>query len=482
MKFPLSKEEWYTARDDRTRRVDGASGFDRFSVGVVVDPKVRTSYSTQIMALTTLNILARWCRKITVQMPSQVFPYMHRQEGQDLTRTLQTMMSDADPYGEFSFDDEVVGDGYDQLLVIGDTEKDYGDSVWIDASGWIAGVGYGLKSTLKTDAGSNPVGSTFASCLGVAELFRRATGLSEPKPHSRWYSLYAFSNSEKPGSLSNPEYVHEFDFGKIHQVGCGAVGSSLDFLLSLTNWKAEINLIDFDKIDPTNCNRSPAFTAYDAVTEKNKIDVCAGILANGTITPVAFNGDYSQFISQGKFLDNPPNLILSLANERNVWADIQHNCPPIVLHATTTPNWGVNFGRHIPKKEWCILCRFSDEITHEFTPPCSEGEIRGESNGDNGDKPIQGVLPFLSTMGASMILAEMAKLASSTYPVNKNFIEFSARYNDGGFVQGQRSPKPDCVCNTQHVSGYPNEIQASKFWGLVENASITPVDHKDRNF
>ena len=67
MSFPLSKDQWYKARNDRTDRI--VDGYDQFPIGVKVDPRVVEDYSLQVMTLLTCNIAARWCPQITIEMP-----------------------------------------------------------------------------------------------------------------------------------------------------------------------------------------------------------------------------------------------------------------------------------------------------------------------------------------------------------------------------------------------------------------------------
>jgi hypothetical protein len=465
-KYPLERNEWYKLRDDRTRRIDGVSGFDNYSLGVIVNSAVRLSYSIQIMTLIALNMLARWCRKITVQIPSDTPAYLPYKMGHNFIKILDKMLSDIDPYGQFDFKN--VNRDCNQILFIGQPEESIklisDQYVWIDASGWIAGVGYENPTMyVKTNKDNNPIGPAFASCLGVAEIFRKAIGLSPLCSRSAWYSLYDFSRIESQNQLNNSNYVSDFDYGRIYQIGCGAVASSLDLLISLTRLKAEIYLIDYDQVDFTNLNRS--FLIYDAITKKNKVDACANILKPSRMHPIPFKGSYTNFIKEGKLLDYPPDIILCLANERNVWADIQHNFPPIVFHATTTPNWGINLGRHIPKAEWCIMCRFSKEIEHKFSPVCGEVELKYNSS---DEKPIQGVLPFLSTTAAVLLLAEMAKIPSDNYPINEDFVEFSMRNLDASFMKINRRAESGCICNEQSLDLYPKGIKRSKFWKLVK--------------
>jgi len=468
--FPLTKDEWYKLRDDRTRRLEEVTGFEDKSVGVIVNPEVSSSYPIQAMTLITLNMLARWCRKIAIQIPSDTISCLPNYHKKDFCEILKNNLSEADPYGQFAFKD-VEKEAYNQTLFIGKAEENrYDDkAVWIDGCGWIAGVAYNAPQDILNECKqSNPIGPAFASCLGVAELFRRAIGLLPSSTEPSWYSLYDLKKADSPLSIQNPPFISNFNFGRIHQVGCGAVASCLDFLLPLTNWTSEIFLIDDDRVEVSNCNRSLSFSAWDAVSKRAKVDVCADALqSTTTMKAISFNGTYGNFIGQGKFLDFPPDLILCLANDHNVWGDIQNNYPPLVFHATTTKSWGINFGRHIPKKEWCVICRFRDEMNLSLTPICGESEVSIKKT--EGESTIEGVLPFLSPAAAILTMAEMAKIPLAGYPMNDDFIEFSLRNIDGNFVQSQRKHLEECLCKDQPISLYPKEITSGKFWHLTEN-------------
>lgn len=457
--FDLIEDEWYKARDDRTRRVDGSAGFENFSLGILIDSKLESNYSLKIMVSTTLNMLARWCRLATIKIPTSISS--HEKINNNILENLEKSLYKIDPYGQFTFGDFDENE-FDQVLVIGQPNDTFKKPhVWIDGYGWIAGVGYGsshldLQQTNKI----NPIGPSFASCLGIAEIFRQAIGYPLPKPYSIWHSLFDFDYSlTNPNCLNNPDFNNDLDFGRIYQIGCGAVGSSIDFLFKFTNWKSEIFLIDYDEINISNCNRSLSFNANDAAKKMKKNEVCSEVLNHSNMSPKIFDGTYGDFINQGKISECPADLIICLANENNIWSNIQNNYPPIVFHATTTPNWGVNFGRHIPIKEWCILCRFSQDMEYEFIPQCSESEIcsKGEQK-----ETIHGVLPFLSPTSAVLILAEMAKMSMPDYPINKNFLQFSMKSSENNIFQMQRNKneKSYCYCLKQKYAIFPDK---SKF-------------------
>ena len=464
IKFPFSSVDWYVKRDNRTNAVEGIGGFEKFSLGIMVDPAVKLQPKIQAMALICLNLCSRWCRNIILDMPSEC-PDLLFKRGKTFNSCLRETASDADPHIQIltgNIDEKKI----DGLLVIGNLATIPTESyTWINCDGWLAGVGLGPTNYgLSVDGSKNILGAAMAACLGVAALFRRANGIVETQPYSVWHSLYDFKANRTPEGLHNPSIKEDIDFGNIFQIGCGAVGSSLDYLLSLTEWSGRLHLIDYDRVDYPDCNRSLMFSAYDAVNQKYKTEVCYERLQDKFET-FRHEFSYSDFIERLGEKTSIPDLILCLANEQNVWPTIQHNFPPVVLHATTTRNWGINFGRHLPLKEWCILCRFAEEFSkqHNFTPPCSESIIN-DSRFTQEPKQILGVLPFLSAASAAMIAAEIAKLNMEESLSRNNFGQFSFRNPAENFIAIHQSKKEDCLCNTQQLEIYERFRENGKYW------------------
>lgn len=462
--FKLSREEWYKQRDDRTLRVEGVKGFDNFSIGIVVDPSESGQYSVQVTALVCVNTLSRWCKSICIY-PIQQKSVLPSSVGLDYGKVLFDTMVSSDPHGNFQqkqFRDTDV----DLVIHVGGTTQPTTRSITVRGSGWLAGISSGKRLQSVSDDNTNPVGPSFAACLASAYAFNAAISKVYSDVDTRWYSLLDFSAGDSPNSV-NPALDNGFHFGKILQVGCGAVGSSLDYLISLMKLNADLSIADFDSVEPPNCSSSLSFTADDSVTTPltKKVDVCDWVLkSSGVIAkifPDPFTGDIYSAVK--------PDLILCLANEQAVWPAIQYNYPPLVYHATTTPNWGINFGRHIPIEEWCIVCRFG--ITdYKFKPVCSTAVVEIE------EKKILGVLPFLSPSAAVMTLAEVLKLSLDNYPVNQNFYQFSFKNLPGAeFIGQQKERRPDCeVCSTQSADFYPKLLENSKYFHLLSN---WPVAH-----
>lgn len=467
MTFPLSKQEWYLKRDDRTRRVNEIKGFEDFKVGIIVSDEIANDFQIQVMTWIMGNILARWCRHITLQIPEDTVSKLNLSKGKNFKNSIKNALFQVDPYLTLEFDN-VDEDKANAVCIIGNqTEQLPKGNIWIDCDGWLSGIGIYPRRESPTRIGSkNILGASFSACLGCSELFRRAIGKESMQEEEQWYSLWDFKKSLSKNELKNASYIDNWGFGHVQQPGCGAVGSSFDYLLALTNWSGSIDLVDSDVVDYSNCNRALAFTPYQAADRTIKADVCLDVLkTNPKINCRKFACSYSEYIKQGNFFRPTPDLILCLANQGTIWPDIQYNLPPLVLHATTTPNWGVNFGRHIPKKEWCILCRFSEEAKrlHQFIPECGKGTVVEK----NDTMPILGALPFLSPMSAILLLVEMAKMGFSSYPVNSNFVDFSFKASMGAFLASIGEIKENCICRSQKIETYLDAIRKTKYWHLV---------------
>ncbi len=192
------------------------------------------------------------------------------------------------------------------------------------------------------------------------------------------------------------------------------------------------------------------FTYENANNNLYKVDACKKILPSEKV--LSYHKDYESFVTDGNISNSPPDIILCFANEKNIWSTIQENYPPLVIHATTTSNWGINFGRHIPLVEWCIMCRFHNQIDHDFNSICGTGVIKTEGNDE-----ILGSLPFVSPAAGVIVLAELMKLSMVNYPINKNFIQYNYNSKTEGniFLSMQRSKEKQCpICSTQEIDFY----------------------------
>ncbi|MFC4874169.1 ThiF family adenylyltransferase [Negadavirga shengliensis] len=461
----MEAAEWYRLRNDRTNRIDDILLDSNAKVISVIVRKYST-LSDQAMAICTANILSRWCRRVSFYISEDIPCLFNNWKGMKLHEVIMEIMNSSDPYGEFSIKSKNDIVETDLSISIGSTTKD--NEFWINSEGWVAGFGFGpTQNEIGTKSDDiNIIGAIYASSVINAAAFSSYIYESKPEPFDRWISLLDFETSSQHQELKNPIVNNALNIGKIWQIGAGAVGSSFDFILSLFPVSGSIEIIDFDKVEIPNTSSSLIFTAKHAKTKTSKVEACNEALRfnNNLLVQLNPDMDYSQFMREIDLEAKYPDLILCFANEKNIWSTIQHNEPPIVLHATTSNNWGVNFGRHIPFEEWCIVCRFGIK-DYEHIPVCSTSSEVGK---DKQEEKL-GILPFLSPIAAVLVFSEVLKLSmreTLDSPMDKNFIQLSMKNVDSSSPHSFfRKPKVNCsICSEQNESSYYTGYKKSKYY------------------
>ena len=141
MTFPLSKQEWYLKRDDRTGHVCEAHGFEDFKVGIIVSSEIANDFQGQVMTWLIGNILTRWCRYITLQIPENVISKLNITKGNNFKNSIEETLLQIDPYLTLKFD-RVDENKVDAICVVGNQiEQIPKRAIWIDCDGWLAGIG-----------------------------------------------------------------------------------------------------------------------------------------------------------------------------------------------------------------------------------------------------------------------------------------------------------------------------------------------------
>lgn len=154
------------------------------------------------------------------------------------------------------------------------------------------------------------------------------------------------------------------------------------------------------------------------------------------------------------------DVVLLLANEGNVYADLQNNFPPLVVYGTTTSGWGVNLVRHVPLREECVLCRCPNHLTPNFE--CSTAEVVILQNGER----IDASLPFLSLMAGTLVVAELLKAQFNGYPFHGNFAYTDFKGPLTRIQVAQRNMQGDCICGRQSRTVYQKVIDGSRWVAL----------------
>lgn len=437
----LSREDF--EREFQSRTVAYLPGFrDDGRPVVVVLPEAAHTPAGHVLAHSLINLLARAHRRMYI--------------AGDLSRKLEcrnifgfSTLADAtlglaraiNPYIEIELVDRVPDD---RLISIGIGGA--GADLDLGIDGWIATAGRGAA---LSDTTESIFGAALAGCLGSYAAFATATGVGA-MPSGRWSAWNFMQTPDTQG----PRLDTELDVGRVLCAGAGAVASSLVFFGGFWGFAGDWTIVDPDIVDISNLNRQLAFTASDAgwpaAKASNKADVLAHRAGSAATSSLYWFGE-DPAVSKARY-----DLVLALANERGVRAQLAYTQPTVLLHATTSPSWQAQVHRHVAGHDDCINCRLPD--TTERTFACAEGAVATPS-GESHDA----ALPFLSGTAGLLLLVQLARLAAGRLldsPRNRVAVQFGQREL---FVSDHRQ-RCSVACRTRLPKSGRHQIEGQSRW------------------
>lgn len=440
-----SAEAFYRERDNRTLlEVTNLADYAQREIEIRIDPSSAGQPTVQAMALLAANLTARWARNVRLIVPEVALcPQFRRGRYHLLPERIKDEMQMADPFGNFWVEETAHNDRRPKLrLLIGAFQQAHDlqpEDFVINAAGWSAlgRRGRGFDSEIALPATTAAAG--LAASLGAADLFKRAIG----HPGAHW--LPEFSWSTWSHRLETDLFIESeapspppcLNLGETLLAGVGAVGSAFLYLADLMPLRGSLTLLDRDKVETSNLNRSPMFMFEDALAASDKTAVAHSYLAHQGINTRTVTGAWREH--SARMAEHPFDVWVSLTNEDAAWAEVPFLLPPVVLQATTTSGWGMGAGRHIPRREDCTLCRLPRPAA-QFRGPCAEGNIAVEES----KPPVQAALPFLSAGAASLLLAEYLKLEGNSLATQPNEVGADLRYGLLAVIASKRAALSHC--------------------------------------
>jgi hypothetical protein len=437
--FPCSAEEFYNLRDDRTNRCSPSRKYQNVACAVYLSPMATSTDAGQVMLLVAANLLSRWCRKVTVVLPpSEVRPALGMGSG-DLGQMAIAQMHDADPFGDFQI---VASDAVDAQVAIyigeGGRDSSCPATVFINASGWLASVSSRKPIELPPSEDPNWLGAIAAACLGVAQAFKIAMEMPASN-YLREGVLDLFQLGWSQDCRQAPWPANP-NVGRVLMVGAGSVGASAAYCMRLSGMSGVVSIVDRDVVKVENFNRSPIFGRRTFGFQK--ANVVADFLTGSTLSPTAIPLWWNEFLQQRRRSSFDFDVWLPLANKFGVRLAIQNNVPPLMIHASTTSNWGVNHGRHIPGRDDCLADRFPTEVLSDDLA-CATGQV------EMSDTIVDAALPFASLFAGLLITADLVRAQLPLYPQVPNFALFDWYGSLDAIHAWDKKPRAGCICREQ---------------------------------
>jgi hypothetical protein len=400
--FPNSPEEFYALRDDRTNRCISNGVYQSAVCAVVLSPEIAHTLSGQVMFLAAANLLSRWCRTVTLVV-APVAPHPLLGLGMDdLAEATLSQMRDADPFGGFRVATSPVTS--EIALVIGphDQAVTASATVFIDSAGWLASIGYDSQIKLPITTDKNCLGAVAAACLGVAQMFKVATGVPVDRYFRKGiFDLFLLNWLDGNATPQSAPWPFDLSIGRALMVGAGSVGSAAVYCTRLAGLTGSLTIADKDLIKVENFNRSPIFGR--GTFDLTKSSAVAQFLHGSSLHAHSLPLWWNELVEQQERSSFDFDVWFPLANEFNVRFSMQNNFPPLMIHASTTANWGVNHGRHLPGRDDCLADRFPVQVSKENLT-CATGQIEHKDG-----EGIDAALPFSSLFAGLLVTADLVR-------------------------------------------------------------------------
>lgn len=402
-------EIFYRARDRRTKQFEDNSDVFTRPIKIFLGDDVADSKTGQIFALALVNMLSRVHRRLTVFVSPFALKAQSLEAGSDLSPVLHALAKSIDPFIEITIGNAVtVGGNSDEITMGVGVQVPSGLNCYV---GWEGGRAEVSLTPLCVGTGdSDRMGAATAACLAAATLFRMTDDSFTFTPRRLNFVERTADDAAGTSSVSGP-----VDVGTVHVLGAGAVAHGLLYWLREIGVEGRWEIADGDMAEIHNTNRCLGMTAADAgwangIQSKaggtNKADVAARLIGAKA---------HSNWYDESPLVDaSRPDLLLPLANERNVRAAVASRGFPIVLHATTSANWTAELHRHIAGRDDCIDCRFPG-LAPEF--PCSTGPAKPGTVTTFSDIALEAetsgdaALPFLSATAGLMLAIALLQLS-----------------------------------------------------------------------
>lgn len=433
----MIQKTFYEERDSRTLKITEKTDYRNKRVLVAVDGEIARTFNGQIMAMTSLNLLSRFCRNISFLCDDDVKTVFipRKFHDQNFPSALLHMLRNIDSFGNFRLVDTDEGN-YDEILAVGDPRLSQSPDFGIDSDGWLSYLNKGRMAPPLKKRRSNPLGASASACIATGEIFKNMLRMNTGIEGNLCFSAFDYSiDSIKP---INPDLPGSIDLGYVQVVGCGALGSAVGFFLSMLPVKGRMTLIDYDRVELSNLNRYPTFTAHDV--GKMKVDALTDFLSGTRIEIDPFLGKYSEFV--GKHGAGYPDMVLSLVDRNGPRHEIQMNMPSLILYAATG-EWTFSIGRHQALEDDCHICRFPDVerddgecATVSITPDISP-QVREE---------FAASVSFVSSTAALFLVSELLKIRLFGRSPTKNFLQLDMSMPLRTIRQHQRRRSEGCVC------------------------------------
>lgn len=395
---------FYKERDKRTLEYGASDSALDTPIALVVSPGVASTLAGQAAARALAELLIRVHRNVRIDAPA--VRVLGDLDGPGLAEALHEIALAIDPWQD-TRRSPIANEVTVELVAFSDTSPAQVSGKWIGGRGEVCVNGAapeGVQSLVDLTPNSSDdrtseadiLGASTAACLTAAAAFAIVHG-NTPKSAAVNLLEHSEGANATSGTLSGP-----VDVGDVQVIGAGAVGHALAYWLRELGAVGAWQFVDADQAELHNTNRCLGMTAEAAGWPEGRPSgqaVSKAASASALIAAEPIVAWHDQLRSDR----NRPDLVLVLANERNVRLEVASLGEPVLLHATTSPNWTAELHRHVAGTDDCPACRIPDSHVPQFA--CSTGPVDATLPRGN-----DAALPFLSATAGLMLACALLDL------------------------------------------------------------------------
>lgn len=447
-------EAFYAARDQRTAEYGAHEAALLAPLVVSVDVATAGSRSGQVAVMALVDMLYRVHRSVRLELPD-----VTTQSGEKLEALALRAALAIDP-----FQDPLRArvDGEFRIAVSAKPDVPGADIIatWSGGRGEVHVDGEAPPTCHHLEdgvQGGDILGAATAACLAAAAAFALA---HNRVPRSTALNLLSRTSDAAASSAS---VVGPIDVGDVDIVGGGAVGHALTYWANEFGAVGRWNVIDGDDCEIHNTNRCMGMTVADAGWSNGIPGGVPRPKAETAARNVSATFETQWFDQVAR--DCPRvDLTLVLANERDVRAALAQQGDPLLLHATTSPDWTAELHRHVPGRDDCPACRLP--TTTRATFRCSEGPVdpTDETYGD-------AALPFLSAAAGLALAVALLDLGTDGRLLEgrDNHWRFHLELPEGDSVQTMIHRGADCPHHLPAVARMAIQADDPRRWDQVDD-------------
>lgn len=450
-------EAFYRGRDPRTLSYmdEGLRTGER--IVVAAGPRVASTEAGQFLLLTLANLLPRVHRQIDFALPdvgASLRAWAPFSDADELAAGLLETAKTLDPCGDFRSQAELpAGD----LPGVGVGENAPAGLPWyVGARGGVARLDQEAVPVDNSYGRGSLRGAGLAACLGASAVFQSLHDVAVcPRRLSAW------NYREGSDAATGPSDLQPVDPGRVLLMGAGAVGSALAFWLRAWGVGGTWTVVDGDHVELHNTNRSLLFTPGHAGWPDGegvrKADVVARALPDARSVPEWYD-------EADDVRERPFDVVLPLANERDVRGSLATRNEVVLLHATTGRDWVSQLHRHVKGVDDCLACRMVGVVPMDDR--CSEVEVEKGADREGGDA----ALPYLSAASGLMLATALQRLgAGLLVDLEPNDVRWYFN-SEQVLAHGSRRSPCDEECDSTEPPALRSRLSRGRRWRALDPA------------